>query len=151
MIRRGEIGDGLEIDPSGCMRDQFAREQIDPRISLEPPLRQLWQFEVILSGQVLADITHLVLDDVMVVTEPLFCADRRFVRTSGARKEEICLVQSSAALFQLRKQWMRAAGIIRDAVGGGDPGRVRLELARGEDSWGRKLNRQISDRHVQAL
>ena len=79
------------------------REQIDARVSLAWPIRELGQLEVILARQMLADVADLVLHDVMIVAQPFLGTDGRLVRARRGRQKKIGGVQLLAARFELRQ------------------------------------------------
>ena len=61
----------LQVEASGGMRHEIAGQREDARIAGVLAVGQLRQLEVVLARQILADRADLVLDDVVVVAEPV--------------------------------------------------------------------------------
>lgn len=89
LVGDGKLDDDLEVDAAGGVFDQFTSEEVDARIPAERTLCQLRQLEVVLPRQVLPDLTHLVLDDMVVVAQPLFGADTVLVGAGGGRQHHV--------------------------------------------------------------
>ena len=120
LIRGGEVDERLEIETAGGVCDQLARERVDARVSGERTVGELRQLEVVLSRKVLANLADLILDDVMVVAQPVFRADCRRVLRDG-RRSGIDTHRRGPARH--RPGEAAAAGFER-------PGRARLGTAR---------------------
>jgi hypothetical protein len=132
LVRGREVDDRLEVQPPGRVRDQLAREDVYARVAFERTIGQLRQLEVVPTGQVLADLADLILDDVVVVTQPLFSADRLRVFARRRREKQVGVVETVGAAVEPWKQRPPAAGIGRERVCGGNPDGVRFELIGGE-------------------
>ena len=116
--------DVLEVDPALGVRDQRDRELVHPRIARERTLRQLGQLLVIALRQTLPHLADVLLDDVIVVEEPLSRgADVHFVG-SGIRELSLCIVEQPLRIVEPDQQ----SGVAADGVGGArgaDPRRWR--------------------------
>ena len=107
--------------------DQIARQREDARVAGVLPVGQLRQLEVVLARQILADGAHLILDDVVVVAQPVFRRDRlRGPRRGG--QEVVGLVEELRVLVEQRNERAAARRIGRELVNRGQRRRVRFEL-----------------------
>ena len=84
------------------MRDQLARERIDARIAGKRTIRELWQLEVVPARQVLPHFAHLVLDDMVVVAQPLLGTDAVLLGARARGKHQVNLVEAVGAAVELR-------------------------------------------------
>ena len=129
LIRGGEVDERLEIETAGCVCDQFARERVDAWISGERTVRELWQLEVVLSRKVLANFADLVLNDVMVIAQPVFRADCRRVLGDGPGQESIRIVELLRGIVQARQQRLASSGRVgRDSIQLGECQGMTFEL-----------------------
>jgi hypothetical protein len=112
--------------------DQLTRKQIDARVPLERAVRELWQFQVVLARQMLAYLAHLVLDDVMIVTQPFFGPDAVLIPRCGSRQRQVNLVEPVRAPIELREQRTSPPRIGRQPVRRRYSGGMGLELIGGE-------------------
>ncbi len=124
----------LQVEASGRVRHEIPRQREDARVAGVLPAGQLRQLEVVLARQILADGAHLILDDVVVVSQPVFRGDRlRGSRRGG--QEVVGFVEELRILVEQRNQRAAARRIGRTLVQGGQRRRVRFELLLAEQEW----------------
>ena len=121
--------------------DQIPRQREDARVAGVLPVGQLRQLEVVLARQILADGAHLILDDVVVVAQPVFRGDRlRGSRRGG--QEVVGLVEELRVLVEQGNQRAAARRIGRELVNRGQRRRVRFELLLAEQE--RRVGRSVT-------
>jgi hypothetical protein len=94
LISRDKLDDRFDIDSSGGVGDQLAREYVDPRIALERSVGQLRELQVVAAREILTNLAHLILYDVVVVSEPLLGRNRLRIATADAREKRVRRVES---------------------------------------------------------
>jgi hypothetical protein len=141
LVRAAEIDQRVEIDAARGVRDQLAREEVHPRITLERSIRQLGELEVVPARQVLLNLTDLVLDDVVVVAEPVFRRDGLRIAPRRGGQVPIHLVEPRGALVEAGQERAPTPRRRGKAVRRRERGGMRLELVLAEDlcSSGRRL------------
>ena len=109
------------------VRDELEREVVDARRA-QRPVGELRELALIAAGQVEPRRADLLLDQVIVVDEPL--GRRRDLATAPDRiaDEPIRVAQRQLVVAQARQQPVVARGSGRDLVPAGDAPRVALEL-----------------------
>ena len=108
LIGGDEIDERFQIETSGRVRDQFTGDEINAWIAGKRAIRQLRKLDVILARQVLTDLTNLILDDVVVVAQPVLGSDRLRVGAGDRRQESIRLLEPIGALVEPRQQRLAA-------------------------------------------
>ncbi len=98
------------------MADQLARQHVDPRIALERSVGELRELEVVTARQILADLAHLILHDVMVVAEPLLGRDRLRIATADGREKRVRRVESIGAVVEPGEQRTSASRVVGQAM-----------------------------------
>ena len=115
LIGAGEVDERLEIDAPGGVGDQLAREDVDARISLKGAVGELGQLEVVAARKVLPDLADLILNDVMVVAQPVLGRDRLRVGAGGGREEAVRRIEARSAVVERGQQRAAAPRIARPA------------------------------------
>src|SRR4029453_15916765 len=92
----------------------------------------LWQLVVESARHVLAHGADLILDDVMVVAEPVLRRNRLRCPRRG-RQEVVPLAQDWGFLVEQRQERTSARRIRRQLMRGGQRGRMRFELLLAEE------------------
>src|SRR5262245_59013590 len=111
-------------------------------MSGELAVGQFRQLSVVPPRQVLPYSADLILDDVMVVAEPVFRGNR--LRGSGRRREKVVgFVEQPRAFVQDRQERPSARRLRREPMRGGQRGRVRFELLLTEED--RRLRPVVDD------
>ena len=131
LIGGGEIHERIDVETPGRVRDQLARDEIDARVAAVRAVRQLRQLEVELSRKILPDLPHLVLDEVIVVAQPVLGRDRLRIRAGDAGEELIGRLETFRALLEARQQRDRAARIGRRSRARPPARRRATRVARG--------------------
>ncbi len=129
-----EFDERVEVDASGGVRDELARQHVDARVALIRPLGNLRQLAVVTLRQVLPDLANLILDDVVIVAQPVFGRYRLRVEPARGGEEAVDVLEPRGAAVQLRQERTAASRARREPVRGCDPRRVRLKLILTEDS-----------------
>ena len=70
MVCVNETPQCLSIQVTVGVSDQRDRKRIDTRIVFEVAGGELWKFVVITLGQVLANLAHLLFDDMEIINQP---------------------------------------------------------------------------------
>src|SRR4051812_8715118 len=117
------------------MGDQLAGEHVDARVAFEGTIGEFWQLEVVLARKVLTDFADLILDDVMVVPQPVFGSDRWHVGARRLRQKPIRIVELFRTLVQSRNERTAAECSAREAVQPRQHHRVTFELVLAEEFW----------------
>ena len=115
------------------MGDQLAREDVDARKVRRGPVGQLRQLEVVLTRQVLANLADLILDDVVIVAQPVFRADDGAFGRRGFGEELVGGVQLFGRLVEPRQQRQPAHRFGGQAVEPGQPDGVTFQLVLAEE------------------
>ena len=139
LIRPGEVLQHRQVEAAGGVRDQLAGEDVHTRIALERTIRQLGQLAVVLPRQVLPDLSNLIADDVMVVPEPVFGADRLRVGPAGGRQEAVRVIELAGGFVQPREERTPAVRVAPQPMLGRQSASVRLELLLTEQLGRRRL------------
>ena len=132
LIRGDEVHEGSEIEPAGRVGDELASDEIDARVPLPRTARQLWQLDVGLARQVLTDLADLILDDVVVVAQPVLRADRLRIGAGDRRQKTIRALEPLGALVETGQQRPPALGRWRERARPGQRDGMRLQLIRAE-------------------
>ena len=104
------------------------RDQVDARVALIRAVGQLGQLEVELPRQVLADLADLILDDVIVVAQPVFRGDRLRIGARDGRQVLVGVFEARGALVEARQQRPGAARVGGKRMRRRQRLRVRLQL-----------------------
>ena len=102
LVRGREIDERLQVEPTGGVRDELARERVDARITGERAIGQLGQLQVVAARQVLPDLADLILHDMVVVAQPVFRPDGRRVLRDRHRQEPVGVVELLCACIEPR-------------------------------------------------
>ncbi len=116
----------------GGVRDQIPRQRKDTWIPDVLAARQLGQLQVVAPRQILTHGADLILDDVMVVAEPVFRRNRLGGAGRGGQEVER-LLQQLRVLVQQRDQRPAAARVGRKLMRRGERRGVSLELLLAEE------------------
>ena len=128
LVRGHEVHERVEIQPAGRVRDQLARDHVDARVARQRTARELRKLDVVLLGQIASNLADLILDDVIVVAQPVFGADRWRAGAGLGLKELVRGVQLPRALVETGKERPAGIPIRREPVRLRQRDRVRLEL-----------------------
>jgi hypothetical protein len=115
LIRGREVHEDLQIEAAGRMRRDLAGDQVHARIARELSVRELRQLHVVLARQVLADLANLILNDVVVVAEPLFRSDGGRVGGRRFRQKAVRVLELLSGVVEARQQRLAACGLRREA------------------------------------
>ena len=112
--------------------DELPGDAIDARVAFSGTGRQLRQLEVVLAGQVLTDLTDLVLHDVVVVAQPVLGSDRLRIRARDRGEKPVRPIEALGARVEARQEWPPTVGIGCEGASACQRGRVCLQLIRPE-------------------
>ena len=127
LIRGREIDERLQIEAARGVGDELARERVDTRISRQGTVGELGKFQIVLARQVLPDLADLILDDVVIVPEPVLRSDGRRPLRDGCRQEAVRIVELLSALVETWQQRPATDGVRRQAVQARECDRVPFE------------------------
>src|SRR5512145_1512517 len=106
----------VRVKAAVSMSDKCPGQSVDARITLEMTLRQLRQFSVIAGRQVVLDLAQLLVDDVIIVDQPLRCRCDGALLTDCMGGCTIGLAQHSAVVEHARQQRTTPPGSRRDPL-----------------------------------
>ncbi len=147
LIGGREIHQRIDVETAGGVRDQFARDEIDARVAAVRTVRELRELQIELPWKILADFPHLVLNEVIVVAQPVLGRDRLRIGAGDPGEELIGRLEAFRPFLEARQQRDRAARISRDPVRGRQRDSVRLELLVAEE-WRRRARRTVDGRRL---
>ena len=108
--RGGKADERLQIEAAGGVDHQLAGQDIHTRVTVEGTTGELGQLEIVLARQILFDRADLILDDVKVVAQPVFRADRSGVRVRRRGQRVVRVLEDLGALVEARASGLRATG-----------------------------------------
>ncbi len=122
----------LQVEAPRGVRDELPGDQEHPRVAEIGAGRQLGQLDVVLPRQVLADGPDLVLDDVMVVAQPVF---RRHGLAAPPGRGQVAIgrIELPGAVVEVGNERPAARGVRQQRAVRRQPGRVRFELLLAEE------------------
>ena len=134
LIRAREIDDGPEVDSTGGVRHELAREHVNAWIAGKRAAGKLRQLLVVAPPrQVLANFAHLILDDVVVVAQPVFRSNGHRPVLGGRDQELVGRVQAIRTIVEPRQERLPAPWIRRQIMRRRNLDGVSLELVGSED------------------
>jgi hypothetical protein len=86
------------------MRDQGDGQLVDPGIAGQMAARQLGQLAVIAAGQTLPDLADVLLDDVVVVQQPLTRGADVLAAVGGGGEPRVGIFQNPAGAVEARQE-----------------------------------------------
>jgi hypothetical protein len=83
LVGTREVDDRLEINSSGGVDDQFPCEHVNAWIASKGAVSEFGKLEIVAARKVLTNLANLVLNDMMVVAQPVFRRNRLGVGAGG--------------------------------------------------------------------
>ena len=133
LIGRDEASQRLDVDPAVRVLDVGPGDAVDPRSARESAVQELGELAVEARRQVVANLPQLLVDDVVVVREPLGGGRDRPALADRLRNLAVAREQDAGVLFEPLEEPRAPPLAFGDAVGSPELGRALVEPVRAQE------------------